>query len=218
MNRSDPAVRRQLAGFALAAALLVAAGVLVSPEAVLRRLGSVADDPVRFAVLLAALHLVRPFLAWPVTLLAVVVGYGYGVALGLPVAIAGTVCTSTIPYLFARYLRGGGGLLGWLGDSGRALFDATGSTRGVVSARLMPIPSDVASYAAGVSGVALRPFVVGTAVGELPWMTVAVLAGDSMATLSAAGLEAIGPQLIVAAALAAVLLLAGPLYRGRASN
>ena len=216
MEFDDPTVRRQVGGFALAAVALAGVALLVPPETVLNRVRTVSGDPLLFGVVVAALYLARPLAAWPVTPLAVVVGYGYGVALGVPIALAGAVATCAVPFFFARRFRGEGGLFGWLGDSGGALFEATGSTRGVAVARLIPIPSDVVSYAAGVSGVPFRALVVGTAVGELPWTVVAVLAGSSMDRLSTAGADAVDVRLVAAALLAALLLLAGPIYRRRA--
>lgn len=218
MESGDSTVRRQLAGIAVAVAVLVAASVLLSPDVVVRRVGALVRDPVAFALLVAALYLFRPVAAWPVTPLAVVVGYGYGVALGVPVALAGAVGTCVIPYAVARHFRTDSGLVGRVGESGRSLFETTGAVRGVVAARLIPIPSDVVTYAAGVSGVPLRALLLGTAVGELPWTVAAVLAGSSMETLSVGGVDAVGPPLVVAAALGAVVLVAGPMLGERLGN
>lgn len=213
MEFDDPTVRRQLGGFALAAVALAGVTLLVSPETALNRLRTVAEDPLLFGVAVAALYLLRPLAAWPVTPLAVVVGYGYGVALGIPVALAGAVATCAVPFFVARHFRGEAGLVGRLGDSGGAFFEATGGARGVAVARLIPVPSDVVSCAAGVSGVPFRALAVGTAVGELPWTVVAVLAGSSMDRLSTAGATAVDARLVAVALLAALLLLAGPVYR-----
>ncbi|ERH11978.1 MAG: hypothetical protein J07HB67_00990, partial [halophilic archaeon J07HB67] len=47
-----------------------------SPAAALARLNTLAARPFRLLVALAALAVVRPFLAWPTSLLSVVAGYG----------------------------------------------------------------------------------------------------------------------------------------------
>ncbi|MFB6131417.1 MAG: VTT domain-containing protein, partial [Salinigranum sp.] len=177
------------------------------------RLAWLAADPVRFGVALLALALVRPLFAWPTTLLAVAAGYGYGPA-GFPLALALIVLTSVPPYLVARRIRSPGTLLGRAADAGARFVDAAGGTRSVTASRLIPAPSDVVSVAAGAAGVALVPFVVGTALGEVPWAVAGILAGSSFDTLSTGSLAAVvDPRLVVAAVLAGVLLLAPPAYR-----
>jgi uncharacterized membrane protein YdjX (TVP38/TMEM64 family) len=192
----------------LALAVVVAAAVLVSPDAVVARAAWLAADPVRLVVAAVALALVRPFLAWPTTLVAVVVGYGLGVA-GLPLAVALIALTSVPPFLFARRY----GRTGRLAAAGEAFVERTGDLRSVVASRLVPAPSDVVSVAAGVAGVRLRPFVLGTAVGETPWAVAGVLAGASAETLAAGDVAgAVDLRLVAAAGLAAVLLLVPSLY------
>jgi len=82
----------------------------------------------------------------------------------------------------------------------------------VLAARLSPLPADPVSYGAGFSGVSLRAYVLGTFVGEIPWVVVEVLAGTSMRTLSMEGLSASLHLLALSFALA-VLVVAGPAYR-----
>lgn len=204
--------RRTRLGLGLGLLLvLVASTLLTSPAWLLARLDWLAADPVRFVAVLLALALVRPLLAWPTTLLAVVVGYGWGVR-GLPFALVLIVLTSVPPFLLARRSADGGRLA----TAGARAVDVTGDLRSVVISRLIPAPSDVVSAGVGISGVPLRAFVVGTALGELPWAFAGVVAGESIETVVAEGVGAIfSPQLIAAAALVAVLLLAGPLYRHR---
>ncbi|GAB7095828.1 VTT domain-containing protein [Halolamina litorea] len=190
--------------------LVVAVGAfLTSPQWLLSRLDWLAADPLRFGAALVALALVRPFLAWPTTLLAVVAGYGWGFR-GLPVALALIALTSVPPFLLARRSADGGRLA----TAGARAVDATGDLRGVIVSRLLPAPSDVVSVGAGLSGVPLRAFVVGTAIGELPWAVAGVVAGRSIDRVLREGLgSVIQPELIAAAGLAALLLLAGPAYR-----
>lgn len=197
---------------ALGATVLLIVGlgaVLTSPRWVLTRLDWLAADPVRFTAALIALALVRPLLAWPTTLIAVIVGYGWGLR-GLPVALALIALTSVPPFLLARRSADGGRVA----TAGARAVDATGDLRGVIVSRLLPAPSDVVSVGIGLSGVPLRAFLVGTAVGELPWAFAGVVAGGSIQRVLREGLGAvIEPQLVLAAAIAALLLLAGPAYR-----
>ncbi|MFD1646431.1 TVP38/TMEM64 family protein [Haloarchaeobius litoreus] len=216
--------RRALAGAVVAC--VVVASLLTSPETALEHLATIANDPVAFAAVLVGLYIVRPFLAWPATLLAVVVGYGYGVALGVPVALAFVVGTSLIPFYATRWFDGGtleptdtpdepdGGLRGHV----ERYFGATGHVRGVTAARLVPIPADIVSCTAAVSGVPTSAFVAGTLLGELPWTLAAVVVGSSAKELSTGGLGSVGLPLGVVTVAAAMVLLAGPAYRSYAQS
>lgn len=203
---------RFVAGLALL--LVVGAGALLtSPRWLLARVTWLAADPVRFVGVLVLLAAVRPFLAWPTTLLAVVVGYGWGMR-GLPLALALIVLTSVPLFLLGQRSKTGGRFAA----AGERAVDVTGDLRSVVVSRLVPAPSDVVSFAAGLSGVPLRAFALGTAIGELPWAFAGIVAGQSIETVLAEGLGAVvSAQLVVATALVGALLLAGPLYRHVAS-
>lgn len=198
---------RLRARVALGAALAVvlAGTLLVSPEAVLSRAAWLVADPVRLVAASVALAAVRPLVAWPTTVLAVLLGYGLGPA-GFPLALALVALTSVPPFLLARRF----GQVGELAESGAAFVDHTGGVRSVVASRLVPAPSDVVSVAAGIAGVRLSVFLVGTAIGEIPWVLAGVLAGASAESLAAGDLaSAADLRLVAAAGLAAVLLL-GP--------
>ena len=99
VNRRATLGRYAVAGLAVAA--LAALGLAVSPEVALSRLRWLAGDPLRFGVAAVALAAVRPLLAWPTTLLAVAVGFGYGWG-GTPFALALVVGTALPPYALAR--------------------------------------------------------------------------------------------------------------------
>jgi uncharacterized membrane protein YdjX (TVP38/TMEM64 family) len=190
-------------------ALVAALAVLTSPAAVLGRLAWVAADPLRLILALVAVAVVRPLFAWPTTLLAVAAGYGLGLG-GFPLALALVVVTSLPPYWVAGLSAGDGSVAA----AGERLVAETGDVRSVVGSRLLPLPSDVVSAGAGVAGVPLRAFALGTAVGEVPWVAAGVVAGDSFARLSAASLSAaMDPRVVVGAAILAGLAFAGPAYR-----
>ena len=207
----NPAARRQALGVAGLAAVALLAALTLSPGALVDRLTGLTADPVAFVAVLAAVYLARPFLLWPVTALAVLVGYLYGPAIGVPVALAGTGLSNLPPFLIARRADAEAGLLAPFGMAGDRLVGAVGEVRGVLAARLLPLPGDAVSYGAGLSGISTGSFLVGTVVGEVPWATVAVLTGDSMRRLS---LSALGPslELVAAAAGLSLLVLAGPVY------
>jgi len=202
--------RRRVAAGAVALAML-SGWLLLSPATAVARIEGVLLGP-WFPLVLVGLYLVRPLLAWPITLLSALVGFRYGVAIGLPVALVGAVVTSLPPFAAGRRVTDAGGLWGRLADGSRRYFDSTGGLRGVVAARLAPTPAEPVSAAAGAAGVPTAAFVAGTVVGELPWTVAAVVAGASMGDLALAG-AAPGPWLIAGGLVAAAALLAGPAYR-----
>lgn len=205
-----PRHRHVLAGLAVAG--LVALGLALSPGDAAAALRGVLYGP-WFPLVLVGLYAVRPLLAWPITALSLLVGFRYGLLLGLPVALAGAVGTSLLPYAVGRRYRDRAGPLAWAVDGSERYFEATGGLRGVVAARLAPTPAEPVSVAAGAGRVPLRAFALGTAIGELPWTVAAVLAGQALSGLRFAAPTA-SPWLLGGALLAAVLLLAGPAYRG----
>jgi uncharacterized membrane protein YdjX (TVP38/TMEM64 family) len=211
------ATKRQLAG--VAGLLAVAAGglLLLTPAALLAAARDLTDEPVAFAVALLALYLVRSLFLWPVTLFSVLLGYLYDPWLALPVALAGAATTGIPPFLVARYAAGDSGLFGAVGDFGRRAVGAVGAFRGIVAARLVPIPTDAVSSAAGLSEVSLGTFVLGTALGELPWTVAAVVAGNSMRTLTLGGF-AVDPGVVLGLVCLSLLVAGGPLYRWRRSD
>lgn len=196
-------------------ALLVVAGLLgglvVAPNIVVGYLEDVVFNP-WFPLVLVGLYTVRPFLAWPITAVSVVVGYRYGLVVGVPIALIGAVGTSLIPYAAARYFRPETGLFGWIADGSERFFAAAGKLRGIVAARLAPTPAEPVSAAAGLGHAPLGAFAVGTLLGELPWTVAAVFAGHSMRRLSISA-AAPDPVLVAGGILAAVVILAGPAYR-----
>ncbi|WP_144796309.1 TVP38/TMEM64 family protein [Halorubrum depositum] len=214
MNRRFALFGYLVAGVAIAGAAAVA--WIASPEAAVARLALLADDPVRFGVALLALTAVRPLLAWPTTLLAVAVGFGYG-WVGVPLGVALLVATAVVPYRLARAgrvrVRGASRTADRLCDAGERLATAAGGLRAVAATRLLPLPSDAVSVGAGAAGIRPRPFLLGTAVGELPWVIVGVAVGVSLDRLAAGDLSAVDPTVLVAMAGTGALLLAGPLYR-----
>jgi uncharacterized membrane protein YdjX (TVP38/TMEM64 family) len=207
----DRATRRQLVGVAGLLGFAGGVALLFSPTAVVAKLESLAARPLLFALVLVGLYLVRPFLLWPVSSVAIALGYLYGPAIAIPLALAGAALTGLPPFLLGRYARTDLGLFGYIGTTGGRLVDTVGETRGVIAARFSPVPGDPISYAAGLSGVSLRSFLAGTVVGEIPWAIVTVFTGASMRTLDPGEFTA-SPELAVALGGLAILVLAGPLY------
>lgn len=208
----ERATVRQLVGLAGLLGFAGGMALLFSPATVVARLEALATQPVLFVAVLVALYLVRPFLLWPVSSIALVLGYLYDPVVAIPLALAGAGLTGLPPYLVGRYARTDLGLFGYIGSAGNTVTTSVGEARGVIAARLSPVPGDPISYGAGLSGVSLQPFVAGTVVGEIPWALVTVLTGASMRSLDLTRPTA-SPELVLALAGLSVLVLAGPLYR-----
>jgi uncharacterized membrane protein YdjX (TVP38/TMEM64 family) len=207
---------RTLLGVGLLLAILSAA-LLIGPERAIAAL-SVAAESQWFIPALFCLYLLRPLLGWPHSPFPLAVGFVLGAALGTVVALAGAVLTALPPYLIGRWLGTDSGPFGRLSERGQRFAEGTGSFRTVVAARLTPLPIDLVSYGAGVARVRPRPYVLGTFVGEIPWIAAFVAVGAGADSLTAADLSA--PGLVPLALLAAVgvLLLAKPLWKRYASR
>lgn len=203
---------RQLLGIGVLGSVAAAAALSVSPEAILGEMDALAGRPALLAVVLLVLYLARPLLAWPISALSVLLGYLFGPA-AIPVALTGAVVTTLPAYLLARRLGHDAGLLARVGDAGAVVKRTTGDLRGVVAVRLAPLPTDPVSYAAGLAEVPLRPYALGTALGEAPWVGTAVLLGASMGQLAATGPAASPLVLGTAAAVAFLVALSRPAYR-----
>ena len=200
--------------------VVVAAAAVASPNRALEILASVAADPIQLFVVLCLLAIVRPLLALPMSLLAGVVGYGYGFA-GFPLGWGLAVVTTVPPYVFGSRGQMDIGREGRIAaaiqqftTTGEQTVSVVGPTRSVAAARFMPIPSDVISVAAGISGVSIRPYLVGTAIGQLPWVAIGVVTGASANAIRADGIAAaFDIRFAVGLTAAAFLLLVGPLVR-----
>ena len=219
VNRRSTLGKYAVAGILVAA--LAAVALAVSPEAALSRLRWLATDPLRFGVAVVALAAVRPLLAWPTTLLAVAVGFGYG-WVGAPFALALVVGTALPPYALARAGRlrfvadPGTGAESGVGArfcrAGERFAAESGSVRAVAGTRLLPLPSDAVTVGAAAAGVGTRSLLLGTALGELPWVVGGVAVGVSLDRLAASG-SLVDPTVLVGMAAVGALVLAGPFYR-----
>lgn len=208
----DKRVRR--VGGLVLLAVVAGGALLVSPDWLLDRISWLAENPLRLGLALVVLALVRPLLAWPATLLAVVAGYGWGLV-GFPAALALMAVTCTPPYLLARRSAEDGRFA----EVGEKAVDVAGDFRSVVAGRLFPVPSDIVSIGAGLADVPPRTYLLATAIGQAPWAFAGVAAGRSVHRFVSEGIQAIAsPSLIAAAVLVAVLLLVGPVVRHVAAD
>jgi uncharacterized membrane protein YdjX (TVP38/TMEM64 family) len=202
-------MRRYLAG--AAAAVVVALAVLLRPASALDVLRTALASP-WFPAILVGLYAARPFLAWPISLLSALVGFKYGLLVGVPVALAGALLTSIPAYAVGRYAPADGRLFGRFSDGSQRFFAATGDVRGLVAARFAPTPAEPVSAAAGAGGVSPRSFTAGTLVGELPWVVATVALGSGLDTFAMAA-SSVDPVFLAVGVLAAAVLLGPVAYR-----
>ncbi|ERG94992.1 MAG: hypothetical protein J07HQW2_01435 [Haloquadratum walsbyi J07HQW2] len=198
----------QVAGGILVITILIAA-VSVSPAVVFNHLTWTVADPVRVILVASGLAIVRPLFAWPTTLLAIIIGYGIGFT-GLPFALGLITCTSIPPYFLGRQYNKANSHPRVVAE----FVERTGDTRSVVATRLTPAPSDVVSVGAGIAGVSMVPFTIGTVIGELPWAIAGVLVGASAETLvgGVSVTTLIHPRLIAAGSIVAGIIIAPPIW------
>jgi len=201
--------RRQLLAGGVTLFAVGLAAWLVSPAVALSGFERLSTPPLLFAAGVLGVAVIRPICAWPTLLLSVGIGHAYGFA-GLPLALVALVFTSLLPYRFGTVVTRDGRLTA----TGQRFIAETGGVRGVTAARLLPLPSDTISVAAGAVGVPLGPFLAGTLLGELPWAVLGILVGRSVDLLTTGELSGVvDPWLLAGMSAVAVLLVAGPCYR-----
>ncbi len=140
--------------------------------------GAGAWGPVLF-VLLQGVVTITPL---PRTVFTVAAGVLFGSLAGLLLTITATALAALAAYWLVRFVGGGfverhahRPSVTWV----RARLDRSGFLA-MISLRLIPMmPFAVLNYAAGLSGVRLLPFLVGTVVGVLPGTVAIVVLGDA---------------------------------------
>ena len=122
----------------------------------------------------------------PRSALSVLVGAVAGIWAGLALVVVGGLLGGLGGFLLSRWL-GREAAMRVAGDRLRRI-DHLFTERGflaVLIARVMPVvPFMLVSYAAGLSGVRLRPYALGTAIGLLPGSVTYVAIGSSTAQIA----------------------------------
>lgn len=147
---------------------------------VARALTALARPGVGVPVLLLAFA-VRPLLLVPVTVLTAFAGWWLGTALGFAVAWGAATVSAAVPYALARALRGSPAERDAPQRAWRRLVSRD-PFQTVLVARLMMLPGDFVSAAAGLLRVPWWRFLAATALGGAPGLAVGVLAGASLDT------------------------------------
>lgn len=171
-------------------------------EAGIRDLGPIA--PLVFVLVYAVLTV----LLFPASVLTIASGLVFGTALGTGLAVTGATLGASGAYLVGRQL--GRAKVAELSKGRFARIDDWLSTRGFVAvlyARLIPIvPFTVLNYAAGVTSVRFREYVIATALGIMP-------GAFAFAALGGSFDDPTSPIFLTAVGLIVVLAVAGPLVQ-----
>ena len=153
-------------------------------------------------VLVLAAALVTPA---PRSAMSVFVGAVAGFPTGLTVVVLAGILGGLGGYVLSRSL-GRAAFVRLIGDRLHRTeqFVARRGVVAVVVARVSPIPFMLVSYAAGLTGVRLTPYLLGTAVGVLPGSVLYVGVGASLTLLTpwASRFSALGVAILVLVAMA----------------
>lgn len=201
---SSPRVRFALLGVLLAAAitvlLTVGAPSGAAVEAAVNRAGIAA--PLVFVLLYATLTVAF----FPASVLTGVSGVLFGTALGTVLSVTSATTGATLSFLLARRL--GREQIERIAGERIGRLDRWLERRGflaVLYVRLMPVmPFNALNYASGVTGVRLRDYVLGTAIGIVPGAFAYAALGGSLDDLTS-------PAFLGAVGLVIVLGLGAPL-------
>lgn len=205
---NSPRTRLALLGLVLVAA--TAAGIILGGG---NRdgIGDTIDaagplGPVAFV----ALYVVLTVLFFPGSILTAAGGAAFGAALGTALAVTGATIGATGAFLIGR--RAGRAQVEQIAGGRVEKIDGWLARRGflaVLYVRLIPvIPFNALNYAAGVSAVATRDYVLGTALGVIPGAFAYAALGSSLG-------DPTSPEFIAALALVIVLAVGAPLLQRR---
>lgn len=126
---------------------------------------------------LFGIYLLRPLLLLPITILTVFSGFLFGAFWGSVYALVATLMSSALAYALGR----------WFARNGKTITLESGfrerlrqrSFETVLIGRLTFVPGDLINYGAGYLRIHMGAFLVATALGGLPGLLIAVLAGAS---------------------------------------
>lgn len=121
-------------------------------------------------VIYMAMYVVRPFILFPASVLAMAGGLAFGTWYGMLYTLIGEVIGAVLSFLLA--LKVGAGLFGGKENPRFLKLERAMEKRGftmVLMLRIAPfVPFDLVSYAAGVARVPLRAYLIATIIGTLP--------------------------------------------------
>ena len=202
---SSPRLRLAILGVVLVSATAGVALLAASSGSTLA--GVVEQSGVAGPIVYVAMYALLTVLLFPGTLITAAGGALFGAALATPLTVVGATIGATAAFLIGRRL--GRDQVEQIAGRRIGAADRWLSRRGLLAVlylRLFPIvPFNAPNYAAGVTAVTRRDYVVGTAIGIVPGaFAYAALGGSIDDPTSPAFLGAVG--LVVALAVAAPLV------------
>jgi uncharacterized membrane protein YdjX (TVP38/TMEM64 family) len=203
---------RALAGAVVVLAAVGAAVLLVWSGGIHDVRRAIESSGAWAPVLFVLLQVVVTITPLPRTVFTVAAGVLFGTVAGLLLTVAATALAAVSALLLVRMVGGGFARrhahrpgVAWV----RSRLDHSGLLA-VVSLRLIPaVPFAVMNYAAGLAGVRLFPFVVGTVLGVLPGTVAVVVLGDAVSSGNA------HPALFAVSLAGGLLGLAGASWAAR---
>jgi uncharacterized membrane protein YdjX (TVP38/TMEM64 family) len=213
-RRLPPRAARQAVLFAVLLAVGAVAALLVDlPDVHALRAALAAAGPAGWTALLLGMALAT-LAPVPRTALSLLAGVLAGFWGGLALALGSGVLGALAGFALARSL--GREAVSRLTGPRLARADALLTRRGavaVMTGRLVPVtPFTLVSYAAGLSGIRVRDYVVGSTVGLVPGTVLHVAVG------SHAGDAGDGPGLLISLVPLAAVALAAPVLHRRLSR
>lgn len=154
------------------------------PEAVRELLAPYRSSWVGLPVVLLVFVVAELFF-FPVLLLIAGCGLAFGPWLGSIYALVGSVASAILPFFIGRRL-GKQRLLRWGGPPAKKLIGSL-KGKGLVAAfliRKIPAPFSLVNMLCGASGLRLRDFVLGTALGMLGGIVIIALVSGNVANLA----------------------------------
>lgn len=165
-------------------------------------------------LLLLGVYLLNPFVPVPITILTVFSGYLFGAFWGTVYGFFAALASCSIAYLVGRFLVAE--------TLAKAPLIARLQQRGfetVLVCRLLFVSGDFVNYASGAARISFVAFLLATALGGLPGLVMAVLAGASVeGQFYFTGLQVNGWFVSVSVALLLVSLLLSWYLRRRESR
>jgi phospholipase D1/2 len=134
--------------------------------------------------LVIAVFVLLELVMFPVLVLIFVCGLAFGPWLGAAYALVGSVASAIPPFLLGRKL-GRERIEHWGGEAARKLTEKV-HDKGLIAVfvlRKIPAPYTAVNMACGASGLRLRDFVLGTALGMVSGIVLITVVGTSLTEL-----------------------------------